>query len=82
MNATNVTPEMIQRLTTEIEGIVELRVGHRLAFVCLIHDGDCGLGLFTNRRDDSEVILMLDAALSALKERFIAELGELPKAAE
>lgn len=67
----DLTPETVGELTRKIEGLVELELGQRLPFVCLLlvpTKTGGGMAVFTNRRSDLEVELILEDALAAIKK--------------
>lgn len=62
-----ITKERIEDLTSKVEGLVMLEMGRQLPFVCAIMTGDGQLGLFTNRRSNEEVIMILEECLDNVR---------------
>lgn len=56
-------------MTREVEGLVNLRFGEVVPFIGIIYTGRGQIGLFTNRRNDEEVIIVLEDALRAIRDR-------------
>lgn len=64
---TPITKELIAELTAKVDGLVQLEVGKRLPFVCLLVSDEGHMGIFTNRKSDDDVIAILETALEAAK---------------
>jgi hypothetical protein len=61
------TKEKIEDLSSKVEGLVMLEMGRQLPFVCALVTGDGQLGLFTNRRSNEEVIMILEECLTNVR---------------
>lgn len=80
MSKPDISPERIAELSCKIEHFVELELGVRLPFVCLLADFDGHLSFFTNRASNKELEAMLQEAMNALHgkgDMFVSLDGEL-----
>lgn len=68
-----ITQEQIADLSQKIDSFVELELGQRLPFVCILFAGiDAAtgtgrLGIFTNRKSNEDVHELLTEALEGIK---------------
>jgi hypothetical protein len=62
------TQEQIADLSQKIDSFVELELGRKIPFVCLLYAGEGRLGIFTNRKDNAEVHELLSEALKGLEQ--------------
>jgi hypothetical protein len=77
------TPQELGKLSYRVENFILLETGRQLPYVGLLYDPlaeQKGLAIFTNRRSNEEVRVMLEDALRALREsadRFQVMDGEI-----